>query len=567
MSLFLSDFSLNLPLIEGTFLYSISEPKHCTMKKYAFAFFAFLHFSHLSSAQSLSLVADIYTSGVNSSYPHYLTEFNNQLYFVAGNGTHHKLYATDGTTANTKLIGPTAGNGVVTDLTVYKNQLYFTYDDGINGLELWTSDGTTGGTVLLKDIWTGANASAIPYSSLPKYFTVCNGLLFFQASTAARAEGLWVTDGTSGGTQMLGNQYSNPFGSTQSFIVLQNKIYFTGNAGSGYGMWSSDGSTAGTQVVKSGNIGSSGGSHAVFNSKFYFQSGDNTTGYELWQSDGTSNGTTLVKDIQPGATASDPSNFFTDGKKVYFVANDGTTGRELWVTDGTANGTQLVKDVATGNASSNPQSIVVKDNQTYFFARNGSNEELYKTDGSPAGTVLVTTIPNVVNVPYSYAFAGKIYFVGSFTLDGAGYLYESDGTSEGTKQLNPLITTDASNPSGFNMLGFNASLYLPAVYESQGNELCKLVPTVTSLHTNNKVSALRVFPNPASDKLQVTTTARLTNAQFSIQTIEGVMVSHGEGYTGEAIDISSLPSGVYLLSIQEQEEVWVGKMVKGQGLR
>ena len=129
--------------------------------------------------------------------------------------------------------------------------MYFTYDDGIHGLELWTSDGTTAGTHLLKDIWTGTTGSGIPYGSLPRYFTVCNGLLFFQASTPIRAEGLWVTDGTVAGTQMLGNQYSDPFASVSSFIVLNDKIYFEGNAGSGYGMWSSDGTNAGTQLVKS----------------------------------------------------------------------------------------------------------------------------------------------------------------------------------------------------------------------------------------------------------------------------------------------------------------------------
>ena len=38
--------------------------------------------------------------------------------------------------------------------------LFFTADDGTNGRELWISDGTTAGTVMLKDINPGAAGSS-----------------------------------------------------------------------------------------------------------------------------------------------------------------------------------------------------------------------------------------------------------------------------------------------------------------------------------------------------------------------------------------------------------------------
>ncbi len=44
-------------------------------------------------------------------------------------------------------------------LTPFNGAIYFSADDGVNGRELWKTDGTQGGTVLVKDILTGPNGS------------------------------------------------------------------------------------------------------------------------------------------------------------------------------------------------------------------------------------------------------------------------------------------------------------------------------------------------------------------------------------------------------------------------
>src|SRR3954469_23197240 len=41
----------------------------------------------------------------------------------------------------------------------YKGQLFFAANDGINGDELWKSDGTSAGTTLVKDLRAGALGS------------------------------------------------------------------------------------------------------------------------------------------------------------------------------------------------------------------------------------------------------------------------------------------------------------------------------------------------------------------------------------------------------------------------
>ena len=63
----------------------------------------------------------------------------------------------------------------------------------------------------------------------------------------------------------------------------------------------------------------------------------------------------LLRDIAPGAPsvilASEPTSFVTLGSKTYFSAQD-RNGLELWRTDGTKAGTELVIDLYPGAGSS-----------------------------------------------------------------------------------------------------------------------------------------------------------------------------------------------------------------------
>ena len=64
--------------------------------------------------------------------------------------------------------------------------MYFSADDGLNGRELWRSDGTEGGTRVVGDIYPGRG------SSNPENLAFNNRLLFFSAQDDNHGVELWA---------------------------------------------------------------------------------------------------------------------------------------------------------------------------------------------------------------------------------------------------------------------------------------------------------------------------------------------------------------------------------------
>ena len=153
------------------------------------------------------------------------------------------------------------------------------------------------------------------------------------------------------------------------------------------------------------------------------------------RSDGTPAGTVLVKDIYRGSKSSFPSHLVNVNGTLFFVADDGIHGWELWKSDGTAAGTKLVKDIWPGTSNSiNVDSgfgdtfvafvELTNVNGTLFFAANDGvhGQELWKSDGTRAGTVLV-----------------KDFFPGSFFSSTFGTLPNSTGLTSLTAVNNTLF--------------------------------------------------------------------------------------------------------------------------------
>ena len=426
------------------------------------------------------LVRDI-VAGVNGSSPANLTNIDGTLYFTATdptNGT--ELWKSDGTETGTirvkDIYAGTIGSSPAS-LTNVNDTLYFAASDAAGGTELWKSDGTEAGTVRVKDIYSGVNGSSTTN------LTNVNGTLYFTASNGTSGIELWKSDGTEAGTVRVKDIVAGAGGSSPTNLTNVNgTLYFSASDGtSGQELWKSDGTEAGTIRVEDiypGTVGSDPGYLTDVNGTLYFRANNGTNGMELWRSDGTDTGTSQVRNIAIVGSGPDsytgPANI---GQTLYFVTKDSTSGAELWKSDGTEAGTARVKDIASGTYSSGPSDLSDVNGTLFFTAASGSDRELWKTDGTEAGTVRVKDIrpggSSGVETGYCYLtnVNDTLYFRANDGTSGSE-LWKSDGTEAGTVRVKD-IAPGATSGGATGITNVNGTLFFAASDGTSGGELWK----------------------------------------------------------------------------------------------
>ena len=381
----------------------------------------------------VSLFKDIYEGSYGSS-PSHFEIMGDLLFFSANNGVNGtELWMTDGTEEGTVMVediveGQT-GSGI-NGITALGNMLIFEASDVDFGVELWGWH-PIHGAQLVKDIFPGNNSYGNPNGSFPGGFVEFDGSLYFTArdswedgSGSGNYE-LWKTDGTDDGTMMVKDLNSVDTGSyVNGLTVFGDYLYFSGR-GNNYDteLWKTNGTEEGTVMVKDirpGEYGSSPSGFTVMGDMLYFYAYDGSNGYELWKTDGTEDGTMMVADIYEGSGHSNPHNFVVVGDMIYFSATDGIHGYEMWKTNGTADGTVMVADIYFGSGSSYAFSHngIIVDDVFYFEATDGTHgSELWRSDGTEGGTFLVKDIAygSSSSMDYSYMYAVGEVFV--FTAD------------------------------------------------------------------------------------------------------------------------------------------------------
>jgi ELWxxDGT repeat protein len=376
------------------------------------------------------------TQMVSPVDPSHFGVLDGTVYFLgAGPGLPFGLWTTDGTAAGTTEVMDLSQYGPdklsygldLGEMAASGSLIYFTTSDGNDGVDLWASDGTAGGTSLVMDFPKLSQDTPGGYQGTVSDMTPFEGKLAFIAHDGSQGTQLWITDGTVSGTQMLTDLAPPYDGSSYSGVPQVNispsdlmaaggTLYFiarTPGAASGTsGLWTSDGTAAGTSELFSfpslpnpidsteptitayaANL-TAVGSNLFFSLEYYNEDEPSDPQYQLWTSDGTASGTVQVP-APPYGTFSDLFGFMAMGDQLLFQAVE-SYGTELWASDGTAAGTTELKFLSASTSpygTSDSSNNVDDDGIIYFAAEDGTDgTELWQTNGTPAGTFPVADI-------------------------------------------------------------------------------------------------------------------------------------------------------------------------------
>jgi ELWxxDGT repeat protein len=426
--------------------------------------------------------------GSASSNPSGFIAVGSETFFTADDGTHgRQLWKTDGTAAGTVMVTDITTSSVSDYvLTNVNGTIFFTSFDLAHGHELWASNGTAAGTVMLKEI------ASVSYPGALEQVNV-NGTLFFNAADPGSAALLWRTNGTRAGTVLVKDVLPGQGGYSPGELTNVNGTLFFSAAEVGrypVELWRSDGTEGGTTAVAPGAAGVLPTYLTNVNGTLFYSAHDGSLQptVDLWQSNGTPAGTKITDRInlyrQSGAQ---PHEFVNVSGTLFFNADDGVNGYQLWRTNGTEAGTVRVEPL---NSPSIAAGLPTNVNGTLFFFASGTNPfALWRSDGTDAGTNVVRS--GAPEFSADFTNCNGILFCEAYEPLHGSQIWRSDGTAAGTLRVSDVNpgTTDAPRY----VTAANGMLFFTQDDGSHGSEpwvIPSFNPTPVSVTSSPQPSAI-----------------------------------------------------------------------------
>ena len=315
------------------------------------------------------------------------------VYFIVG---YRQLWKSDGSSDGTILLKDFMGGGPIL-MGKAGSILMLGVSDASTGRELWKNDGTVGDASLVKDINTGAG------SSDPQQQVRVGSTLFFTAYRPDIGRELWKSDGTESGTVLVkdivtgpGSSFALPIADVNGTLVFRASKPETGTE-----LWRSDGTEAGTtpmnEIVPGPGSTSFGRLDAfeVVGNALVFVADDGVHGFEPWRSDAVT--VSLLMDVNPGPASSLPKDGNLPSQLsgvasglMLFAPDDGAHGFELWATDGW--NTRRIADIIPGGAGSGPFGFAASGPLIFFTANDARV-------GSELWTIARAAVLRAFNLP------------------------------------------------------------------------------------------------------------------------------------------------------------------------
>jgi ELWxxDGT repeat protein len=371
-----------------------------------------------------------------------LLAVGDRLFFMPIDGTSsNELWTSDGTPAGTVRITPGTAHayGSLGSIVAVGSRTFFLgYDD--QGGHLYRTDGTSASTAVL---------AGLPTTGQSTLFSIPGRVLVTTSDLGHGAE-LWSTDGTDAGTFPLdvpnpGPSSSYP-GNLQAFGT--GALFNATDASGQRTLWYTDGTVAGTHRFASVALADDGGATyhvnevGAFGGAAYFPAQD-SHGVELWKSDGKSGGTALFADLAVAQPTAKLGALTAALSHLFFTADDGARVAP-WQSDGTPAGTVPVPTASPVDCKPIADSPrLATASGVLFFACQGPGDSLFRvgrSDGTAAGTTLLP-LPAETTAPGIASLGSDLLIL----LEDEGELWKSDGTAAGTVQVKALPGFEASS--------------------------------------------------------------------------------------------------------------------------
>jgi len=373
-----------------------------------------------------------------------------RYFFTAGDGVHGtEMWSSDGTAEGTVMVedvAPGAESPTFGGSARVASDLYFVVS--APSRQLWKTGGTPQGTALVRDFGSAATSRDRTLYT-PTGLTGVGRRLFFRLDDGAHGQELWLSDGTSDGTRLVADLVPGRAGpSIGDLAELGDRAFFSSSLSVLHALYQSDGTEAGTFEVlrnpEAFDLTAAGRSLLL------------TGPRSVLRSDGTSAGTRTLKTFEsPWSVSFAPVSTAT-GSRVFLVAREGLGAydmqrNELWMAEGTPARTTRLKLFEGGDSA---VQLMAAGDRLFFVVAHAAlvapntlrfTSELWTSDGTEAGTVRVKPLPSGVQ---SVARAGgRFFFVLNGGLLSRGYqevlvgnratheLWTSDGTEAGTQLL------------------------------------------------------------------------------------------------------------------------------------
>lgn len=360
-------------------------------------------------------------------------------------------------------------------------RLVFPGHDTEHGYEPWITDGTVSGTQLLKDINPGtATSFGSPFPVMQGFDH--QGKAYFMANDGAQGPQLWTTDGTVGGTEQFATIHPTDATGLLTMLWSRNEDRFVVSGSTG--LVASDGTGAGTAVIHAGahvmahipglNY------HTADNGYMYFsalESGD----WKLYRTLGTEESTTLVlEDVVPNLGF----EYVTElHGMLYALANDGDQNTILVRID-PATRTHSVVRTFTSTQGTNSTSYFYgfrnDGERFYFMGRDGASARQYwQSDGTSAGTRMIHEfMPTALNGGPDAANGNMVVYQGRFLFAANDETVGNElWMAEGTVGLADRATASAEvrvwsdGPGVLNVHAMEGTLTEVRVFDAAGREL------------------------------------------------------------------------------------------------